>query len=275
MTTQLIRSTRAIIGAPGEDGAEIDGLRINFEVVKQDGQTLNTAKIRIYNPAPTTIALATRKEASIQLYAGYGGAAGLIFLGTITRCVARLEGVDRIMEIESGDGQAGKAASVSTTLGGQSTLKEALGPLGDLAGAALDFAGVDADAPLAAPRGLTLSGPVYGAVNRIARLNRLDWTIEDGRIVLTKRGEATTLPALLVSPATGLIGSPSPSSEGGLELRMLLNPEARLRRIIRLESREYTGWYLLRRLKHFGDSGWATEYYTEVEASEIKPRRAA
>lgn len=272
MTRQFRRYVRVVIGVPGEEGRAIEGLRIGFEVIKQDGQALNTAKIKIWGASDDTVALASRRDASVQLIAGYGGVGGLLFLGTITRVISTRADAERILEIESGDGQAAAGKPAALTLGGGTSLKDTLGPLAGIAQIGLDLAGIDANAPLQAPRGVSLSGPALGQVNRIAKLNKLDWTIEDNVLRLFKRGEASTLPALLVTPNTGLIGAPKPGTAGRIELRMLASSEVRLRRIIRLESRDVTGWFLVRRVKHTGDSGWASEYYSDIEATPIKAR---
>lgn len=273
MTRQFKRVVRVIVGAPGKEGRIIEGLRISFEVIKQDGFALNSAKIKIYNATDDTIAVASTRDAAIQLIAGYREQVGLIFLGTVTRVTASRDGSDRIVEIESADGFANLGKPAALTIKGGSSLKDSFGPLAGIAGQALDLAGINPDEQLQAPRGVTLAGPVYGQINRIARLNRLDWTIEDDRIVVVRRGESTRLPALLITPNTGLIGSPKPGEARRVELRMLLNPEARLRRIIQLEARDINGWFLTRRIKHLGDSGFASDYYTELEASIIRNPR--
>lgn len=274
MTTQFKRVVRVIVGPPGQEGRVIEGLRISFEVIKADGFAINSAKVKIYNASDDTIAVMSTRDASIQVFAGYREQVGLIFLGTVTRVTASRQGADRVIEVESADGFANIGKPAALTIKGGASLKDAFGPLAGIAGQALDFAGVNPDEAIPAPRGVTLSGPVYGQINRIARLNRLDWTVEDDRIVIVRRGESTQLPALVITPDTGLIGSPKPGEARRVEVKMLLNPGARLRRIIQLESRDISGWFLIRRIKHVGDSGFASDFYTELEASIIRRRSA-
>lgn len=269
------RETYCVIGDPQTGEArELRGLRISFEVVKRDGAAINTGKLTIYNPSPDSCALAARRGAYVQLYAGYldAGGAALIFTGSITRAVATRERPEIRLEIESGDGQAAIAASSQTTLQGSTSLRDALGPLADAAQLGLDYVGVNPDEVLSAPRGLTLSGPALGSINRIAKLNRLDWTIDNGRLILLARGAATQLPALLVSAQTGLIGSPAAGDKGRVVFKMLLSGEVRLRRVIQLDSLDFKGWVLVRGAKFMGDSGYDAAYYVEVEASGITPQ---
>lgn len=268
--TQFLRNTYLRIGIPGEDGLEIRGLRIAFEVIKQDGQSLNTCKLTIYNATVTTSQATRRAGTTLQLFAGYGDAAGLIFLGDVTRSGYFKERPETRLELESGDGQAARTKSVSTSLKGEQKVGGVLEQLAQVAGLSLDASAVDVDVSLPSTSGVTLTGQALTQVNRIARANRYDWTIEDGRIVLTPKGAATQLPALVVSPSTGMVGSPAPGEGGRVVVKMLLNPELRLRRIIKLESADYNGFYLVRRIRHAGDSGWASEYYSEVECTEIR-----
>ena len=268
--TQFLRNTYLRIGIPGEDGLEVRGLRIAFEVVKQDGQPLNTCKVTVYNATVTTSQATRRLGTTLQLYAGYGDAAGLIFLGDITRSGYFKERPETRLELESGDGQAARTKSASLSLKGEQPVDGILDQLAQIAGLSLDTSAVDAAVSMPSAGGVNLNGQVLTQVNRVARANRFDWTIEDGRIVVTPRGQATQLPALVVSPSTGMVGSPAPGEGGRITVKMLLNPEARLRRIIKLESAEYNGYYLIRRVRHAGDSGWAAEYYTEVECTEIR-----
>lgn len=275
MSLQFGRRTWLIIGAPGSEGRRFEGLRTAFDVTKADGQAINTARVQLYNASPTTAAAARAPGAILQLHAGYGESAGLCYLGEIVRATPRAERPESVLEIECGDGQAARGVSIAATRAGSNILGDVLGTLSDATGLDLSAPADLLGAQLPAPRGVSLSGPALVQINRIIRMARLDWTIEDGAIVITRAGEATRLPALVVSPETGLLGSPEPGQKGRLVVKMRLQPGARLRRILRVESRAVTGWYLVRRVRHYGDSGWGDDYTTECECTEIRPRRAA
>jgi hypothetical protein len=272
MSRRYGRNVYVVIGT-AEQAREIRGLRIAFDVEKTDGAPINTAKLQIYNPNADTIALASSRNAFVQLFAGYGEQPGMAFTGAISRAIVRRERPDVVLELESGDGQRAQSSSVQTTLAGGARLVDALGPLADLAQLALDVSGVDLEEAIPAPRGLTLAGQTLGQINRLSRLNRFDWTIEDGRLIITRPGEATRLPAVKLTPETGLIGSPGVGDAGRVEFKALLDAELRLRRIVQLTSRDYDGWYLVRKVKHTGDSGFSDEFYSTCEASQIRPRR--
>lgn len=273
MSLQFGRTVTAVIGTPGTVGALIDGPRISFDVEKTDGAPLNTATVKIYNVSEDTAQSARERGTVLQLTAGYGESAGLIYLGEIQRSPERLERPDSILEIECGDGQSARGASVAVSRRGQNRVGDVLGTLARAAGLSVDLSSITGTTPLPAPRGISLHGPALSQINRVTRLARLDWTIEDGNLVVVPRGAATRLPAIVVSPDTGLIGSPRPTQGGRLVVKMLLNPEVRLRRILRVVSRDFEGWYLVRKIKHTGDSGYDGAFYTEAECTEIRPRR--
>ena len=260
-----------VVGRPGPGARRVEGLRVAFKVTKKDGASINTATITVYNAAPETLARATEGGASIQLYAGYGEAASLIFLGTVTRCVTKTEGPDRVTEIESGDDSKQKGARVSETVK-TPKIGGVLGKLAALGAKALDLGDLDPNAPLAAsPRGVALSGHVWGQVARVARLNKLDWTIDDGTLVVVRSGEARGLPAFRLAPDSGLVGSPQPADKGRVKIRSLLQPEMRLKRLVALESREVSGWWIAREVEHTGDTH-GQDFYTDTTASKIGSR---
>lgn len=271
--TQFQREVYAVAGKPGQVGVRIERFRIGFEVIKSDDSAVNTAKLAIYNLSEAT-AQATRVEgAAIELFAGYRGAPGLIFLGDITRSFTEREGTETICRIESGDGNNARNKSVALTLRGEQKLGPVLKKITDVAGLAFDAAGIDVDTtlPKTMPvgRGLALHGGAFDAINRVCKLNRLDWTVEDGRLVIVRQNKATRLPAIVINQDTGMIGSPQQGDRRRLVVKTLLNPEFRLRRIVRVQSRLYDGWYLIRRIKHWGDSGYDTAFYSELECTEI------
>lgn len=260
------------LGVPGTDGVRLEGLRTVFDVTKTDKEWTNTAKISIFNASADTAAQALQRDATVQLRAGYGDTLELLFLGAITRAEVKRERVERILEIESGDAQKARARSVAASLKGQVKVKDALGRVGEIMG----LAGVDVDAisdqVMETGRGLTLQGSAARVLNRLTRLNRLDWTIEDDVLVVVPRGQPTREPAVLLSPETGLVGSPAPQDKGRLKITSLLNGQLRLRRIVELRSRDHQGYYLVRKVRHQGDS-WSGEYTTTVECTEIRDGR--
>ena len=53
---QYLRRCKLIVSTAGGSGLDLSGLHIKFAVKKADAQTPNTAEIRVYNVAETTVA---------------------------------------------------------------------------------------------------------------------------------------------------------------------------------------------------------------------------
>lgn len=257
------------VGVPGTPGLRLEGMRMTWNIEKADGGAANTATITVTNTSRLTDDLAREPGAIVELYAGHAERAGLLFLGGVRRARTSSDGVDRVLEIESGDGELARGVNVSRTLRGTQKALDVLGELASAAGLDFDTSQIG-DVNMSLARGLTLSGSVARAIGRVARLNRFDWTIEDGALVVVKRGSTTSLPALVVSSQTGLVGEPRPTDEGRLEIEMLTEPEARLRRLVRLESRDHSGWYVIRRIVHAGDSWSSTPPTTTLECTLVE-----
>lgn len=276
------RTYRLVFGLAGQPGAQITGLRVAFKVEKHDGASANTATIKVWNLSKTTRELAQQSNAIVQLFAGYGDNAPLIFLGAITRVTEEDDGVNSVTTIHSGKATTG-AAPLSTTINGQAFARDVLGKAIE----PLQAIGVDVTAvpnkPIAAPRGITLSGEPGAVLNKLTRANNLDWWIEDGVVTVAPRGFATQDTAFVISPQSGLEGSPRPikpskdvgGSRLSVELTARLNAEFRVRRILQVaNTRELAGWYLIRRILHEGDT-WATgskSWSSTVEATPIQAR---
>lgn len=305
MTEQFLRRVRVIVSKPGSTtGTRFDeSLRIAFEVSKKDGSSQNECKVKIYNPSPASIELLRTKNAVLQLYAGYGEVVPLIYKGIITRVTTDYTGGDVVANIESKRGfltiprrdpnaAAGAAVQnyIKRVFTAQTSLVDGLGVvvsdvrafLGEYADqVAADLTKVPAT-PSRAPRALTLSGPPDKVLSSYTAANGLDWWEEDGVLRVVPRGDASREQAFLLSPDSGLIGSPRAKLSGktqkatdGVELTCLLNGELRVRRAVQVEgTRQNTGWYLIRKVEHKGDSGWDNEFYTSVEATPIKARPA-
>lgn len=287
MSENFDRVVRAVISIGGvTEGVEINALRMSFTITKDDlpYPSWPTASLRIWGLATSTQELTRQRNALVQIYAGYAGNVGLIFVGAITHSVTERDGVEVITTIESARPvplvrNISRTLDAQAALGLHDALRAASSGFGE--GIAVDLSAVE-DTPLSNlyPRGVVLDGEPGPVLNRLTRANRLDWTIEDGVVRVLKRGESTREPAVVLSPRTGLVGSPAPMQYGSgslvraaTEMTCLLNPEIRIRRIIALTGTvDLQGWYLVRKLTHTGDSGWSNEFYTRVEATPIRPR---
>lgn len=313
MTLQWIRTVRVVVGTPRATAAvQIgEGFRISFSVGKQDGGKANVCNVRIWGLSATTREQIRQTNSMIQLYAGYGEVVPLLYKGIITRVTIEQEAGELITVIEAKkdfltisrspvtpDQAAARAlwdqgaAYISRVFDGQTgvvdglrviagDIKSALGEYADQV--VEDFERVAAGEPARASRGVRLAGSPQQVLDTYARANNLDIWMEDGIIRAVPRGEASRETAFVLSPTSGLIGSPKPKQSGkakkatgAVELVCLLNGELRVRRAVQVrDTRELSGWYLIRQVTHKGDSWDGEEYYTHLEATPIKARALA
>lgn len=100
------------------------------------------------------------------------------------------------------------------------------------------------------------------------------WTVMDEALVLVPPDGAVGERVLVVSPETGLVGSPKPvrssgraRTERGLEVRMLLDATLRPGQRIDLRARDYAGLYVVREVTHQGDTHGG-DWYSDLVVRE-------
>lgn len=284
------RAWSVVVGQPGQPGRRIEGLRTTFDVTQTDGSEPNRGSVRLFNISEETAQALEAPASLLQLFAGYGFDPNLIFLGDITRAVPGTIGADVPTLIECGDGQNQLATQrARVAIKGATTLEKALGEavkgfVKDPVKAFTSWASSDGKTPL--PRGFSSSGNVRAVLRGLARVRTFDWFMLNGQLHILAPGAALRLPAVRLTPDTGLVGSPeralirrqvgTTSQElRGVKLKALLTQDAgRLtpRRIVRVESRAVTGWFLARTVRKRGDS-WGRDWYVEVEATDLEVGR--
>lgn len=281
MTTRLYydRDVYVVVGRSGETGREIRGLKIDFDVTKDDTSAPNRAKLTIFNLSEDTAALFDQDDAVVQIFGGYQDQADLLFLGDVTRAVTTVEGPDSKTAVESGDGQKALSTGRSrVALKGKTTVKQVLvdtlkdvvkDPVKALTGAPPDVT----DKVL--PRGFSASGSTKTVLRGLARARGFDWFYLDGQLRIVGRDQSLQEPAVLLNPDTGLIGTPARlkgKGSAGIQIRSVLNGRIRPRRIVRVESSTFEGFYLVRKVTHRGDNGWSSNpAVTILEATELEP----
>lgn len=90
------------------------------------------------------------------------------------------------------------------------------------------------------------------------------WHIERGGLVVLPKGKPSQDKALLLRADTGLIGSPQ-RTDTGIKIKCLLNPRVTTRRVVRVESREVTGFYMVKSYTHTAENA-GDAWYTDIEA---------
>ncbi|MDY7720095.1 hypothetical protein, partial [Pseudomonas aeruginosa] len=131
--------------------------------------------------------------------------------------------------------------------------------------------------------GYVLSGTPRQCLDQICEAHDLQWNITRDTLTVTDRDgtyEANTSTAPLISPETGMVGSPrsltrnqratakDKKAKPGIRVTSLINPQVRPAGIIRVESQMHTGFYRVAKITFEGD--WrGNAWYMHIEATEI------
>ncbi len=253
MTRQWLRASRLIL--QDDDGdLNLSDLHLSFKITKGGQETPNTCSITVYNVSESTYARTRKEYTRVILQAGYTEALSTLFEGNITEAKQTPSGAtDTLLVLQAADGdQAYNHAAVNHTLAAGASEEQATGVLGR----SLVDQGSQAPAPGRSQGGArTLRGQALYAPSRLslrvlARDQEASWSMQNG--ALQNVGDEGNLPgtAIILSPTTGLLGSPRPSDEG-YSLSCLLNPAFRVDGIIELPE---IGQCRLLSVEHSGDT---------------------
>lgn len=270
-----------------DSGTEItDLLGVAFNIKRTLNREPNKGTITILNLSKDSRSkLAVEGKLPVTLRAGHlNDKASLIYQGDVRFSNIVNDGVQWITSFETGDGsRTYKTARINKSLKNPTTgdlLRECgrvleangigLGNLqskideGGVVPTLIDFFG-----------GVVLSGKVVDVMTQVCTSLGYEWSIQDEQIQILRPDEKlSSSPAqiLVVSPSTGLIGSPQLGKKSLVNFRMLVDGRARPGKTIRLESDQFpSGDLRVERVNHIGDT-WGNDWYSDIEAKE--PRAA-
>jgi hypothetical protein len=268
-------------------------LRIQFKVEKQPYTPPNTADISITNLSRSTREGMEKFGAEVLLEAGYKGQVNVadgeehypvVFRGQARTIDHVRKGADWVTRIQCGDGEtAYRYATVSKPFAPGTSLKDVSSFMAEQ----LRASGIDVrqfvtqlgDDKFSFPLQQFFSG--YAAEgNPLQELEKLlapnGWavSIQNGELQVIGSSIGTPKPARLISPETGLLGSPehgSPDKNGLssiLKLSTLLMPQLGPGDLFVLKARDNSGNYRAEKVTHTGDTH-GEEWKTEIEARPL------
>jgi len=264
---------------PTGDGIELRGLRVSWTSKKATSSTPATATIKVYGVAQSSIDAMQDKRSVIELWAGYAGqnAAGrldptalgipkLIWRGNPVPFGVKVESKppERIMTVEASDGGAiTSSGRVKISFSTQTTPAQVLQE-------ALRQTGVPTDTvtfpTLPLFPSFYFQGRVVDLFTQLANATGNNWYIRDGAFVFATANSADG-ETVLISVETGMIGSPTPKSDGSVEVEILLNPAVRAGSIIEVQSIQVNGTYKVQTIETNGDS-WEGPFGMKITAKK-------
>lgn len=204
------RLASLIIGEGGSKGKELSGLRFAFSIQKGATKSPNKCSVRIWNIAPDTRKLTEVIGNVVILKAGYAEDVGAvtIFTGNITRSLTTREGPDWITELEIEDGFLEfRDSKVSISFGPGATTLQVVSDISKR----FNLPVRDLPKDVASKQykdGFAYVGRVREAMDKACQYMGLEWSIQNRQIQIIKKGGVFKQRALVLSPDTGLIGSP-------------------------------------------------------------------
>lgn len=219
------RTYRINIGQAGGDGISIGPpFTMSFRSVKTRRSALGETEITLMNLSDETVQKMAQPDAVCLLYAGHTEAHGpiLVMSGNITELSVRREGVDKIvtLKIKSGYVPVRDSASSFTVIKGGSAHR-ALELVAEDMGLGIFIEKGTANKIY--DSGFTFFGSSHEALTKICRASGLEWSIQNGVIRVAESRKAFRNRSYLVSPSTGLIGTPELNVKASREKKILRN----------------------------------------------------
>lgn len=209
------RVASLIIGKEGGKGRELAGLRFAFSIEKGSTKSPNKCTVRVWNAAPETRALIEVIGNVLILKAGYSEDIGAvtIFTGNVTRSLTVKEGADSITELEMVDGFLEfRDSKVALSFGRGATTQQVVTEISKQFGLAVRPFPTDVNQKTY-PAGFAFVGRVRDAMDKACENAGLEWSIQNRQIQVIKKGGVFKQKAFVLSPDTGLIGSPDQESK--------------------------------------------------------------
>ena len=264
-------------------GLDLKGLRFSFNIDKNTTSNSNSASFQIYNLAQQRRALFEEKGTRIICKLGWAGRGmdttskeflenydkyvDVCYVGEIIENGYKLEknGADTVVSIQCGTASATlKESSVNKSYGKGTDVKNIVTDIAGGMGLKANFFG---DFNLGKIlNGFTASGAAKAILDTILPNGDLTWSIEDDELVIGPVNTPTGPTAILITPRTGLLGTPTKTKDGLISFRCLLNTNVKPKALIKLESSFYSGLVVPVRVQYEGDfDGGAFDCVVEAE----------
>jgi len=257
--------------------ATIENLRVQFNVVKSASDDPNPASVIITNLSAEHRSLFERKPLHLTLEAGYVSGMSTLYKGDVMRAQSVRNGPDWETTVQLGSGAyLAKHARSNISLPSGAKLKDTIVLLAKDAGLKIPTNITEAKEFVeGAQTGQTLQGPSLKLFQGLVGVKGYDASMQDDNLIVVKRGRNTLdVVALVISQATGMVGSPelgAPEDDGGppvLSVKTLLDGAYQVGAPIVVKSRGVNGNFKVQRIEYSGDTH-GQAWYTMIEATPI------
>lgn len=269
------KQTGAVLTAAFNDstGLDVSGLDIDFQVKRAlVMRQPNVCSIKVYN-----LSEATRKQVSgasnlsVSLSAGYQGQLEQIYFAETRAAWTERVKTDWITHFEAGDGDKAMKARCNTGLGGRIPIDIALQAivksLGIGPGNVSKIASGLQKQGFTTVQGGALRGSSARVLTDFCRSAGLEWSIQNGNLVISEAGGLTSDQIVVCSADTGMVNSPTVDSQGLLSAKMIIQPGIIPGALVQVQSLFYNGAYRITRC-HWEGSVRGQDWYVTFEGTK-------
>tara|TARA_R110002012_G_scaffold215674_6_gene386728 strand:- start:1630 stop:2478 length:849 start_codon:yes stop_codon:yes gene_type:complete len=268
MSRLFKRKAQVIIGKLGSKGRLLDGVRISFDIDMDDNRETNTGKVNIYNLSEETIGLLEQKDVSVILKIGYDGEElSTLFIGNVVEYERDFNGSDVVTKITLKDGYIPLTnKKLSLSFAENSNTKQIIEKIvGELNLAKSDYSLLP---NYIYKQGFSFIGAPGTALDIILARIGYQWIIVNNVLIITKPNESNKqVISQFLSPQTGLIDKPKRFKEksvktktkdnkliDGWKINSLIIPSIQPKNLIKVESSEIKGIFLVKSVRFNGDT---------------------
>jgi hypothetical protein len=258
------------------NGLQVSGLRVQFSVKKTLTKEPNTGEIKIHNLSAHSRGSMPKKGGKVILVAGYPGTEATIFSGDARTIDHLHEGADWITHIQCGDGESAYrfarfSESFAPGTSVADAIRKAAAALGINTGN-LEDALASASFPglRAFKHGYAAHGKASAELDKLLRTAGLEWSIQNGALQILQGRAVAKGSAVLLTPDTGLVGSPehcTPNVTAGpptIKAKALLTPAIRCGGTVDIRAQYVKGQFRVNQIEHSGDTHGA-DWFTQLE----------
>lgn len=260
-----------------QEGQASPILKVGFNVVRSLKKEPNTAEISIYNLSEDNRSKLQEKDIDTELDAGYVDNVSQIFKGALDYSESKLSGRDWVTILQTTDsGKQVRKARINTSVKGPVKMGDILQIAGDALGVNVGNlvekvkAGSIRGALTELANGIVMSGKAEQSFDKIVKSMGYSWSIQDGQIQILGPTEVLRGEAVLLTPGTGLIGTPEAGDKGYVKARSLLQPDLLPGRKLKIESKnkKVNGFFRAEKCVFIGDT-WGSDWYVDVEGKPL------
>lgn len=249
---QFGRKAKLVLVNDASGGLDLSEFRFKFHVNQFDGESPNSAVIRIYNLGADTVKRIVGDGKNTEfgiviLEAGYDNSNqyGQIFTGSICRFkTGRERNVDSYLEISATDSDLGyNFGDVNATLENDNP-NALLNLLAKQMSVTIDpehladytkiFGGL-----VVLPRGKVMMGLVRSYMRDRGQTNGFRWSLQNGTLVLVPITGYLSGDQVEINSATGMVGIPE-ATDNGVSVKCLLNPNIAIGRAVLINNKDIT-----------------------------------